>query len=196
MNYRVLPEGYELFRSINLQKDKRLAFLVNGLAVVIAVVMVLTAVPFVPFSTFISIHNPTLFNALRTLLLLPALLLYVVTHEWIHGFYMKRYSGVKPKYGFTGLYAYAGSTAFFDRRSYLIIALAPVIWWGALLMILNFALPISWFWFFYIMQIMNLSGAAGDFYVSVYMSRLPRTLLVQDSGVSMDVYLLVQKTER
>ena len=196
MNYRVLPEGYELFRSINLQKDKRLAFLVNGLAVVIAVVMVLTAVPFVPFSTFISIHNPTLFDALRPLLLLPALLLYVVTHEWIHGFYMKRYSGVKPKYGFTGLYAYAGSSAFFDRRSYLIIALAPVIWWGALLMILNFALPISWFWFFYIMQIMNLSGAAGDFYVSVYMSRLPRTLLVQDSGVSMDVYLLVQKTER
>ena len=107
---------------------------------------------------------------------------------------MKRFSGMKAKYGFTGLYAYAGSEAYFNRRSYLIISLAPVALWGALLMILNFALPVSWFWFVYIVQIMNLSGASGDFYVSVYMSRLPRTILIQDSGTSMDVYARVEKS--
>ncbi len=195
MNYKALPEGYELLRSINLQKDRRLALAVNGLSLAIAVVMVVSALPFVPFSTFLSIRSPSLFDVLRPLLLLPALLLYVVTHELIHGFYMKRYSGMKPKYGFTGLYAFAGSEAYFDRRSYLIISLAPVVLWGALLMILNFALPVQFFWFVYIIQIMNISGAAGDFYVSVYMSRLPRTILVQDSGVSMDVYVLTEKTK-
>lgn len=194
MNYKRLPEGYELLRSIDLQKDRRLALLVNGLALFIAVVMVLTALPFVPFSTFVSIHTPTTADVVRPLLLLPALLVYVVTHELIHGFYMKRFSGVKAKYGFTGLYAYAGSKAYFDRRSYLIISLAPVVLWGALLMILNFALPVTWFWFMYIIQIMNLSGAAGDFYISVYMSRLPRTILIQDSGVSMDIYARVEKS--
>lgn len=194
MNYRQLPEGYELLRSIDLQKDRRLALLVNGLALFIAVVMVLAALPFVPFSTFISIRTPTLSDVARPLLLLPALLFYVVTHELIHGFYMKRFSGMKAKYGFTGLYAYAGSEAYFNRRSYLIISLAPVALWGALLMILNFALPVSWFWFVYIVQIMNLSGASGDFYVSVYMSRLPRTILIQDSGTSMDVYARVEKS--
>ena len=195
MNYKMLPEGYELLRSIDLQKDRRLALLVNGLSLGIAIVMVICALPFVPFSTFISIWSPSLLDVLRPLLLLPALLVYVVTHELIHGFYMKRYSGVKPKYGFSGLYAYAGSEAFFDRRSYLIISLAPVILWGVLLMILNFALPVSCFWFIYIIQIMNISGAAGDFYVSLYMSRLPHTILIQDSGVKMDVYILVEKTK-
>lgn len=193
MNYRQLPEGYALLRSINLQKDRRLALQVNGLSLLIAVVMVLAALPFVPLSTFFSLHTSSFFGALRPLLLLPALLIYVVTHELIHGFYMKRYSGVKPRYGFTGLYAFAGSDAYFDRRSYLMISLAPVILWGAVLMILNFALPISWFWFVYIIQIMNVSGAAGDFYVSIYMSRLPRTILIQDRGVSMDVYARVEK---
>lgn len=194
MNHKQLPEGYALLRSINLQKDRRLALRVNGLSVLIAAVMILVAVPVVPFSTFFSFRTTSFFGALRPLLLLPALLIYVVTHELIHGFYMKRYSGIKPKYGFTGLYAFAGSDAYFDRRSYLMISLAPVILWGAVLMILNFALPTSWFWFVYIVQIMNISGAAGDFYVSVYMSRLPRTILIQDSGVSMDVYARVEKT--
>jgi hypothetical protein len=35
----------------------------------------------------------------------------------------EEFSGVKPRYGFTGLYAYASSEALFGRRQYLIIAL-------------------------------------------------------------------------
>ena len=51
----------------------------------------------------------------------------MILHEIIHGGFMKAFSGLKPRYGFTGLYAYAGSDALFNRRQYLIIAFAPVV---------------------------------------------------------------------
>lgn len=194
MNYKSLPEGYILLRSINPQKDRRLAHLVNGLSLAIAVGMVAAALPFVPFSTFLSIHAPSLFDVLRPLLLLPALLLYSAAHELIRRHYLKRYGKMKPN-TVKGRFFCMGSNACFDRRSYLIISLAPVILLGALLMILNFALPVSCFWFVYFVQVLNLSGAAGDFYVSVYLSHLPRTVLTRDCGASTEIYVLAAKAE-
>ncbi|MBE6935704.1 MAG: DUF3267 domain-containing protein [Ruminococcaceae bacterium] len=190
-----LPEGYRLYRTIDLAKDRRLARKVALLSLGIAGVMLVLALPLVPFSTFFDFRHPSTADGVRLLLLLPAMFLYVLTHEWIHGIYMKKYSGVRPKYGFSGMYAYAGSPAFFPRRIYLLIALAPVILWGGILLILNLALPTSCFWFVYLLQILNLSGAAGDFYVSTVFSRLPPGLLVRDDGVRMELYLRMQKAK-
>ena len=38
------------------------------------------------------------------------------------------------------------------------------------------------------LQIGNLSGAAGDLFVTVKFAGMPKDILVQDSGVSMAVY--------
>ena len=40
----------------------------------------------------------------------------------------------------------------------------------------------------WILQIANVSGAAGDVYVTLRLLRLPRDLLVRDTGVAMTVY--------
>ena len=48
--------------------------------------------------------------------------------------------------------------------------------------------PIAWFWVVFAIQIMNLSGAAGDLYVTVRFLRLPKDILVKDTGVAMTVY--------
>jgi hypothetical protein len=111
-----------------------------------------------------------------------------VLHELVHGIFMKHYSGVKPKYGFTLLYAYAGSTAYFNKKSYIIIALAPVVIWGIVLGVLCAVLPVSWFWVFYFIQMGNISGAAGDAYVTYKMLTFPKDILVNDTGVAMTVY--------
>ena len=97
-------------------------------------------------------------------------------------------SGFVVVSGFTGLYAYAGSEAYFNKRSYLVIALAPIVVWGVVLLILNFLVPTSWFWCVYFIQVCNVSGAAGDLYVSCKFSRLPADILIRDTGVSMTVY--------
>ena len=112
-----------------------------------------------------------LYNALIMSL---GLAVYMLLHEWTHGFFMKKFSGVKPKYGFTGLYAYAKCDAFFDRKSYLIIGLSPIVLWGAVLSVICCLVPPQLFWGVYLIQAFNIAGAAGDLYTTVILCRMPK----------------------
>ena len=112
----------------------------------------------------------------------------MVLHEIVHGIAMKMCGTKKVRYGFTGLYAYAGSDDYYDKKAYIFIALAPVVFWGVVLLIINLLVPIGWFWVVYFIQIINLSGAAGDLFVTAKFLRLPNDVLVKDYGVSMTVY--------
>ncbi|MGX8688621.1 MAG: DUF3267 domain-containing protein, partial [bacterium] len=87
--------------------------------------------------------------------------------ELTHAAVMKAVGGKEVKFGFTGLYAFAGSTVdYFDKSSYRCIALAPLILWGIIFGILTFILPESWFWVAWLLQAGNVGGAAGDVYVT------------------------------
>ena len=94
----------------------------------------------------------------------------------------------KVKYGFTGLYAFAGSDDYYSKKPYIFIALAPVVLWGVVLAVVNVLVPESWFWIVYMIQVANISGAAGDFFVTFRFSRFPEDILVKDYGVGMVVY--------
>lgn len=188
-SYVSLPEGYREILKIDLQQNKKLALLVNGLAIVIMVVMIAVAVPFVPFSTLFDLTEAGLMGfGIKMMVVGVGSMVYIVLHEAVHGIVMKRCCEAKVKFGFTGLYAFAGSDGYYCRKHYILIALAPVVVWGIVLGILNAVLPISWFYVVYIIQITNISGAAGDLYVTWKMMRLPKDILVRDSGVSMQVF--------
>lgn len=178
-----LPENYHESFHIDLQKDKKLAVLVNLLSLVIAVAVGFAGLFIRPFELSPKDLLPLCFA-------FPvASIVYLFLHEAVHGIFMRAFSGVRPHYGFTGLYAYAGSSAYFDRDRYLIIALAPVVVWGLVLAVLCAASTSNfWFWVWYFIQVINLSGAAGDLYVTVRFLKLPKTILVKDTGVSMTVY--------
>ena len=94
----------------------------------------------------------------------------------------------KVKYGFTGIYAFAGSDDYYTKKSYIFIALAPVVVWGVILAVINAFVSETWFWIVYIIQISNISGAAGDLYVTVKFLKFPDDILVHDNGVSMEVF--------
>lgn len=186
-SYTELPEGYREILKIDLQKDKKLMLLVNGLAVIIMVAMLIVAACFVPFSAFLDFAN--LFGTyIRLIVMCVLLMLYIVLHEAVHGIVMRHYCSAKVKFGITGMYAFAGSKGYYCRRHYTVIALAPIVVWGVVLLIANFCVNESWFYVVYFIQAANISGAAGDLYVSWRMSRLPEDILVQDSGVAMTVY--------
>ena len=51
-----------------------------------------------------------------------------------------------------------------------------------------FFLQGSWFWIVYLIEVLNLSGSAGDLYVFYWMIRLPNDLLINDDGMSMRFY--------
>lgn len=184
MNVKRLPVGYRSAGIIDFVRNRKLMLKVNGAAIIISVLMVVIALfvkPFAPTWQLLKSHW-LLWFALAAMLFG-----YIILHELTHGVFMYALSGVRPKYGFQLCYAYAGSSVWFDRKSHIIIALAPVVIWGIVLQILCAVLPEGWFWLIWIVQISNISGAAGDIYCSAYLARLPGDILIQDTGTRMRI---------
>ena len=181
-----LPEGYHEICAIDLQKNKKLMTLVNGFALVIMALMTVPMLFVVPFDTLKD--APDFFQKFWLILVALGYIIYIVLHEAVHGIAMKICGTQRVKYGFTGVYAFAGSDDYYGKGAYIFIALAPVVLFGVLFAILNLVLPLYTFWAVYILQIGNLSGAAGDFYVTCKFMRLPSDILVTDYGVGMKVY--------
>ncbi len=186
-SYKVLPEGYREILKIDLQKDKKLMLIVNLLGLIPAVIMVALLVPIMQW-ILVEKRTEMAYGLPEILVLLGGMVAYVILHELTHAVFMRRYCPAKVKFGFTGMYAYAGSAGYYCRKHYITIALAPVVIWGLVLLAMNLVLPLNWFVPVYLIQLMNLSGACGDLYVSWRFSKLPKDILVQDSGIAMTVY--------
>lgn len=187
-SYSTLPAGYRQIYTVNLQKDKRTATVINVSALAIAAVMIIPMHFLVPISTLFDWSGGGLLSALRFFVLFVSMLLYMVSHELIHGAAMKVLGTKKIRYGFTGLYAFAGSTDFYDKTGYCFVALAPIVVFLIVFAVLNCVVPRTWFWVVYLLQVANISGAAGDLFVTVKFSKMPKDILIQDSGVDMTVY--------
>lgn len=184
----ILPEGYSEICTVNLQEDKKTSLLVNLSAVIIAVLLAVPALFAVPVSYMFSMEKGIVDYMLRFVSLMVLGFVYLILHELVHGVAMKICGTKKVKYGFTGLYAFAGSEDFYDKKAYIFIALAPVVFWGIVIAVINLFVPLEWFWVVYFLQIINLSGAAGDLYVTIKFFRLPSDILVKDTGTMMTVY--------
>ena len=183
-----LPEGYSEIYSVNLQKNKKLMLFINLAALLIAAVLVVPILFLKPISALFSMENGLGPYALRFGAIIVTNVLYIILHELVHGLAMKLCGTKKVKYGFTGLYAFAGSTDFYGKGAYIFIALAPVVLWGIVLAVITPLVSNEWFWVVYLVQIANLSGAAGDLFVTFKFSRFPKDILISDNGVGMTVY--------
>lgn len=183
-----LPSGYNEIYSLDLQKDKKTALLVNILSLLLAALTFIVGMLIAPLSGFFDIDDSLIDMFIKIGIAFGGMFLYIILHELVHGICMKFFVHTKIRYGFTGLYAYAGCDAYFNKRDYIIIALAPIVVWGIVLALICGFLPIEWFWVFHFIQLINISGAAGDIYVTYKFSRMPTDILVHDTGVAMTVY--------
>lgn len=183
-----LPYGYTELCAVDLQKNKKLSLLVNGLALLIGVVMVIPMLFVVPIAPLFDMSDGLAAYLIRFGSILVLMIVYMVLHELVHGAAMKLCGTKKVKYGFTGLYAFAGSEDYYGKGAYIFIALAPVVLWGVVLAVINVFVPTAWFWVIYFVQIMNVSGAAGDLFVTIKFSRFSRDILIKDHGAGMTVF--------
>ena len=190
MNYKTLPKGYRYAGAMDFTRNRKQIAAVFKLSLaLIAIPVILCAVAVLSHRFRASVPVPRLAGHWYLwIAMLVMLVAYIPLHELTHGVVMYALSGVRPKYGLKLPYAYAGSTAWFDRRSHAITALAPVILWGAALQTAILLLPREWFWPLWIVQISNLSGSAGDIYCVWYLARMEGELLIQDSGVRMRIF--------
>ena len=97
-----LPEGYAEIKRVDLMKDKRTAVLVNISALLIAVLVFIIGIIFVPLNLKID-SDELIFLALKMLGVSAGMFVYIFVHELIHGAFFKLYSGRKAN---TGLRAY------------------------------------------------------------------------------------------
>ena len=160
-----LPQGYCHPRAAatDLVHNKPQIRLVNGLSVVLCVIMlVLPALWGRSLRDFVG-EGPLSALLLRRGVALAGIFAYIALHELTHGAVMKA-CGASVRYGYKVAYAYAGSDAYFTRPAYVAIALAPVVVWGIVFAVLAACLPREWFPAVWLWQLVNISGAAGDFY--------------------------------
>ena len=180
-----LPENYEEALHVDLQKDKKTALKVNGLALLIYTMLFIPAFLIRP----LDLMNGVELDLVVTGVTIVAFFVYIVLHELTHGVVMKHYGGKEVNFGFTGIYAYAGSSkVYFSRNSYIVITLAPFVLWTVVFTILLLLFHKTLYWPLIFMQITHISGCAGDLYVYHLVRKLPDTLYVKDTGVEMTAY--------
>ncbi len=186
---QVLPEGYREYYSVDLQKNKKTALFVNVLSVVLALLVGIPMHFHYPIWHLFDMSDGFGPYLTRTAVLFFSIFVYICLHELTHAAVMKYYGAKKVRFGFTGLYAYAGSLEdYFPKVPYIHTALAPVIVWGIVFIVLSLIMKGPWLWIAYFLQILNVSGAAGDLFVAVKFSRFPSDIFVRDTGIDMTVY--------
>ncbi len=187
--FHILPDGYDEIKRFSFTNDKKLYKYINVAAFASAVFLVLIMRIFVPFDLFTPTSSEEVEGIfIKCGVLCVSAFAYVILHEAIHGVFIRIISGKWGKFGFNSNFAYASSAAFFGRYEYVTIALAPIVIWGIVLGVVNMIVPVGWFWVIYIIQIINLSGAVGDVYITYAVTKLPKESLFKDDGLDITVY--------
>lgn len=183
-----LPAHYDLYERIDLARDKK-AFRAICLWSIIA--MIVMIVYGILNHSFIASFDMETWRVLFCVCAMAVgLLVYIVLHEAVHGIFIRLFTGTNPSFGFDlskGM-AYAGSTWLFRKWPYIIIALAPVLVWGVILGMWLLDIPDKYYWYLYAIQIFNITGAAGDFYVTCRVLSMPKDILAKDDGTAMEFY--------
>lgn len=189
-----LPMEYEEIKRINLVNDKKASVAVNIMSfALIAVLLVAGALMYgtenIEHDLLLSEKENVNTLIRHVMIIIILCVIYMVLHEVFHAVVMKLLrKESRVSIGIDLFYAYASSSAYYTKRSYNIISIAPLIFFGVLLSILCAAVPMRLFWVFYVVQILNFSVAAGDFYIFIIISRMPKDILIKDSGTEIVIY--------
>ena len=176
--YDLVPEGYKFSKEINLEKNMNHFVLVNLFSL-------LVLLPVLPLLYFVDFKN---FDISLLLIGFLAFFVIIMIHEWIHGIFFYHYSKKKVKYKFHG-WAFSASTpnTFYVKHAYFVIGLAPAVIINGILLILFFIFKDLRLMFFFILAL-HFSGCAGDFYVTLLISKYPKDTIVEDTGVGMLIF--------
>jgi hypothetical protein len=197
---QTVPEGYRLHGTLNLAKSPRLFLLLNLLGVPVLVIaaagfMALARVLRPAATTALLDEIAAGFNPVRGLLgLLAVLLVMVLVHEAIHGFFFWWFTRARPAFGVGAGYAYASAPGWYlPRNQYLVVGLAPLVVISLVGIGLVAVGPAAWLPALLAVMVSNASGAVGDMAVVVWLLTLPRETLASDDGDAVSVYVPGQK---
>lgn len=180
-----LPNGYNVFYIIDLKKDYRLSLAVNFIAVGICSVLYFIGFQIAPLAGASRLGV----DQISVSFLLIGLVLYYIFHEFTHALVMGIFCRKPfPRFRSYGIFAYAGSQAFFDKSAYFIISFAPILLIGAILSGILIWAGTELFWSAYLLQIVNLASSSGDLFLAWKLHKMPVDTLIQDIGITKTFY--------
>lgn len=182
-----LPEGYDLYSVIDLKANKKDNLFVTIGSVVIMAVMFIAA--YFTKGVFILATIGWVKIIINIVIAFFGSVAYIFLHEATHAAFFKIFdTKCKLRFGFKAGMAYCASDGYYKKAPYLAVALSPVVIWTLLLLIPCLLVPLTYFWGVFFIQIFNVSGAAGDLYVTVKILTMPKKALILDNGTDMEIY--------
>jgi predicted metal-dependent HD superfamily phosphohydrolase len=143
------------------------------------------------------VENASLAGAFDGLTLLPLLLtlvLVLVFHELVHGFFFWHFTGERPRFGFRLIYAYAAAPDWYlPRGSFILTGLAPFLLISILGLILLAVVPFSAVPLIFLGLTANAAGSVGDFLVVGWLLANPPSTMARDTGLKITIYTLTSK---
>lgn len=178
-----LPSTYRQHMTVDLKKDRKAAVAVQGIFVLVVLLAAAAALLLdLPLATH---WGP----AVAIPVTLAACLVYMAVHEATHGVALQLLTKVKPSYAVRFPFLTTGNHAYLTRRSAVIVALAPTVIWGIVLVIALLTLPPDYLLSAYILLTLNFAGSAGDFVEVHVVSRQQQDALVKDDGNQIRVFV-------
>ncbi|HQE93747.1 MAG TPA: DUF3267 domain-containing protein [Anaerolineae bacterium] len=191
-----VPDAYQEVLYWKLSHHHKLLVTLNVAGLVLMLVMGGVFMAWARLWQSPALHH-TLHSGLMAVLVVLAVALVLVLHEFVHGLALKAY-GARPQYGVMWqqmmFYATAPNYAF-RRNAYLVIALAPLvgisILGGALLM-----LPLPG-WLLRLIALcaaVNVGGAVGDMWLVRVALKYPACAYIVDEQDGMRVFMPDENT--
>lgn len=182
-NAAELPPGYRLHSTIDLKEDKRAATAIQMTFIVTAAALIGVAILLdLPLASDWA-------SGVIIAVTLAACVTYSALHELTHGVLLGLLTGVRPTYAVRLPYLVTGCSAYLRKQSAIVVAVAPAVIWGVVLVVAMFTVPADALLTAYVVLTLNFAGSAGDFFQAWKISQLPRTALVRDAGKQTSVFL-------
>lgn len=131
---------------------------------------------------FISLNNLTESNDLKGQWFLLGCFSYIILHEITHLIFMKIFSREKISISIKFPTISVGSNAKFSKKQFSIIALAPVIILGSILILLILFTSKQYTFLWSVLLILNFAGSGGDYLQFLKISKYPTNTYFQDNS--------------
>ena len=181
------PEGFKNKKTIDLNADKKLRLSINGAALAAAAVLTLLGCLYEPVTRFFDAAGAWRL-LLRFALLLVGMGVYFYLNEYIRRFMIEKVTGKAALVVREKPCVFTAPARCLTVKEYLKISFAPVLALGALLLLLMLILPAKLFWQVYIIQIINLAGAAGDVYTAYMLLKMKKDVQIEDDVTSITIW--------
>jgi hypothetical protein len=186
--YKELPVGYKEIKVIDA-KDVKTIVIMNIVAVLLYIASILPFFLLRPLN--LSFENLKELQ-IALIVLMFGMLIYIILHELVHGFWYKVLTKEKLTFGLTLTVAFCGvPNIYVSKKTALFAITGPFILFSVILLPILIIMPTNLIYCALVMIFgLHISGCVGDLYGMFYLLSQKGNILMNDTGPKQTFYKL------